>query len=436
MIKEPHKYREKGAKLHRGVLLFGEPGVGKTLMARAIAGEAGTNFIFCSGSQFDEMFVGVGAKRIRQLFAEARKNTPCIIFIDEIDSLLTKGRRQSGESSSSRATINQFLAEMDGFEQFENITVIGATNHEDSLDSAATRPGRFDKKIHVPHPDVDGRKDIFDLYLDKIARSNDIDSKMLAKMTPGFTGAEIENLVNTAITQAVNRGKKFADLEDFEYARDRIMMGIERKSLSMSEKERLHTAIHEAGHAITCYFNPSAKKLYKATIVARGPSLGATYMIPSESDMVSQSKEKILAEIDVAMGGHVAEKLVIGKENISSGCGSDLQGATQMASQAVRYFGMFGEDVSYISRRKEDTSDTHNAAIDFEVKKILDESFERVKALLSSKDKELRELSKQLYLHDYLDAEEMDRIISGKGLDKEKSKKVREWEKEPYLIKF
>jgi len=207
MIKDPYKYKDKGAKLNRGVLLFGEPGVGKTLLARAIAGEAGTNFIFCSGSQFDEMYVGVGAKRIRELFKEARKHSPCIIFIDEIDSLLTKGRRSSGESSSSRATINQFLAEMDGFEQFENITVIGATNHEGSLDSAATRPGRFDKKIHVPHPDVTGRQDIFDLYLDKIARSNDIQSKNLAMMTPGFTGAEIENLVNTAITEAVNRGK-------------------------------------------------------------------------------------------------------------------------------------------------------------------------------------------------------------------------------------
>lgn len=188
-------------------MLFGEPGVGKTLLARAIAGEAGTNFIFCSGSQFDEMYVGVGAKRVRELFAEAKKNAPCIVFIDEIDSLLTKGRRENGESSSSRATINQFLGELDGFEQFENITIIGATNHEQSLDPAATRPGRFDKKIHVPHPDLRGRCDIFNLYLDKIARSNDIEAKKLAQMTPGFTGAEIENLVNTAITNAVNKGK-------------------------------------------------------------------------------------------------------------------------------------------------------------------------------------------------------------------------------------
>jgi ATP-dependent metalloprotease len=230
------------------------------------------------------MYVGVGAKRIRELFEEARKNQPCIIFIDEIDSLLAKGRRESGESSSSRATINQFLSEVDGFEQSENITIIGATNHESSLDSASTRPGRFDKKIHVPHPDVNGRLDIFNLYLDKIARSNDIDPLKLSQMTPGFTGAEIENLVNTAITEACHRGRKFAGPEDFEFARDRIMMGIERKSLSQTDRERLHTAIHESGHALVCYYNPMAMQLYKATIVSRGPSLGATYMVPNESD--------------------------------------------------------------------------------------------------------------------------------------------------------
>ena len=213
---------------------------------------------------------------------------------------------------------------MDGFEQNENIMVIGATNHEDSLDTAATRPGRFDKKIHVPHPDITGRKDIFELYLDKIARSNDVLAEDWARMTPGFTGAEIENLVNTAITQAVHHGKAFADKDDFEFARDRIMMGIERKSLSMTEKERLCTAIHEAGHALVCYFNPQAQRLYKATIVSRGGSLGATYMVPNESDMVSSTKEKILAQIDVAMGGHVAEKLFIGENSISSGCSSDL----------------------------------------------------------------------------------------------------------------
>lgn len=429
MIKSPEKYQEKGAKLHKGLMLFGEPGVGKTLLARAIAGEAGVSFIYCTGSNFDEMWVGLGAKRVRELFTEARKNTPCIIFIDEIDSLLSKSRRSGGEGSSSRATINQLLTEMDGFEQSDNILVIGATNHEKALDTAATRPGRFDKKIHVPHPDINGRKDIFELYLEKIARSNDVKAEDWAKMTPGFTGAEIENLVNTAITQAVHRGKKFADKDDFEYARDRIMMGIERKTLSVTEKERLHTAIHEAGHALVCYFNPQAKRLYKATIVARGPALGATFMVPGESDMVSTNKDKILAEIDVAMGGHVAEKLFIGADSVTSGCSADFQGATQMATGAVRHYGMFGDKVSFISRDKDSTSDTHNADVDKQVKQILDESFQRVAKLLTEKDKELRELAKGLYLYDYLDADEMDQIISGRGLDSSK-KQVRELDKE------
>lgn len=256
IIKDPEKYREKGSNLFKGVMLLGEPGTGKTLLARAIAGEAGCNFIFCSGSDFDEMFVGVGAKRVRHLFKEARKHSPCIIFIDEIDSLLSGSRRMGGsEHSSSRGTINQILAEMDGFDKNENIMVIGATNHEDSLDPAAVRPGRFDKKIHVPHPDINGREDIFQIYLDKIARNDSVIAKALAQMTPGFTGAEIENLVNTAITEAVHKGKEFASKEDFEFARDRIIMGIERKQLSMSEKDRLNTAIHESGHALACYYN-------------------------------------------------------------------------------------------------------------------------------------------------------------------------------------
>ena len=325
MIREPEKYTSKGAKLHKGVLLYGRPGTGKTLLARAIAGEAGTSFMYCTGSHFDEMFVGVGAKRVRELFQEAKNHKPCIIFIDEIDTLLSKSRRFNSEHSSSRATINQLLAEMDGFEKNDQILVIGATNHEDILDPAAVRPGRFDKKIHVPLPDVNGRENIFDLYLSKISKGTDVVSRKLAEMTPGFTGAEIENLVNTAITEAVHKFKEMADMSDFEYARDRIMMGIERKKLSMSDKDRLNTAIHEAGHAIACYFTPGAKKLYKATIVARGGSLGAvnllflfnhlqTYMVPDEGDMLSINKEKVLANIDVAMGGHIAEKLFLGGE--------------------------------------------------------------------------------------------------------------------------
>lgn len=238
--------------------------------------------------------------------------------------MLAASRRFGNEHSSSRATINQVLTELDGFEKNEGVLVIGATNHKDSLDPAAVRPGRFDMSIHVPAPDVNGRADIFKLYLEKIAVSDKIDAKKLATMTPGFTGAEIENLVNTAITEAVHREKEEADLDDFEYARDRIMMGIERKKLSQTEKERLNTAIHEAGHTVACYHTEHASKLYKATIVARGGSLGATYMIPNESDSISMTKEKVKAQIDVAMGGHCAEELYIGNDRVTTGCGSDL----------------------------------------------------------------------------------------------------------------
>jgi ATP-dependent metalloprotease len=259
------------------------------------------------------------------MFEKARQHKPCIIFIDEIDTLLAKSRRFGNEHSSSRATINQMLTELDGFRKNDNILVIGATNHEDSLDPAAVRPGRFDKKIHVPAPDVEGRTDIFKIYLAKIDHNKEtILPRKLAQMCPGFTGAEIENLVNTAITEAVHRGKESADMVDFEFARDRIMMGVERKKLSVTEKERMCTAIHEAGHAVACHFTEGANKLYKATIVARGGSLGATFMMPDESAEIATTKEKVLATIDVAMGGHVAEELFIGADNITNGCGSDL----------------------------------------------------------------------------------------------------------------
>lgn len=257
---------------------------------------------------------------------------------------------------------------MDGFDKNDNIMVIGATNHEAALDAAAVRPGRFDKKIHVPHPDINGRQDIFQLYLDKIAKNETVMARVLAQMTPGFTGAEIENLVNTAITEAVHKGKECADSEDFEFARDRIIMGIERKSLSMSEKDRLNTAIHESGHALTCYYNHNALKLYKATIVARGGALGVTFMVPDEASETSTDKARIIAQIDVAMGGHVAEKLVIGNEKVSSGCGSDLKGATQYATEAVRKYGMFGDLIGYNSTDKQETSDEYNAEVDKAVK--------------------------------------------------------------------
>lgn len=312
---------------------------------------------------------------------------------------------------------------MDGFDKHEDVMVIGATNHEDSLDPAAVRPGRFDKKIHVPLPDVNGRKDILELYLNQIEKDDAIEAKKIAQMTPGFSGAEIENLVNTAITQAVHEDKEKADISSFEYARDRLMMGIERKKLSMTERDRLATAIHEAGHATVGFFTPGASKLYKATIVARGGSLGATFYEPD--DNLSTTKLKTLASIDTAMGGHVAEKLFLGPRKVTTGCSSDFQGATEMAYQAVMRFGMFGEDLGYMSSSYENLSEEMKSKIDAVVKRILQESEGRVSKLLMSKELEIRELSKNLYWYDYLDAAEMEKIFKGEKLEKDK---VREWD--------
>lgn len=305
--------------------------------------------------------------------------------------------------------------------------MIGATNHEDALDPAAVRPGRFDKKIHVPLPDVTGRRAILDLYLDKITKDEAVESQKLATMTPGFSGAEIQNLVNTAITQAVHEGKEHADMSSFEYARDRLMMGIERKKLTMTEQDRLATAIHEAGHATVCYFTPGARKLYKATIVARGGSLGATFMEPDEGDSLATTKMKCLADIDTAMGGHVAEKLFVGSGKITTGCSGDLQRATEVAYRAVMRDGMYGEEVGYMSASTDELSEEMKAIIDENVKRILRESEQRVEALLLRKGKELRALAKNLYWYDYLDAKEMDLVLKGKSLEKER---VREWKEE------
>ena len=276
MIKNPEIFNKVGVKLHKGILLAGKPGTGKTLLAKAIAGVCNVNFLFVTGSDFDETFVGVGAKRVKELFNKARKNIPCIIFIDEIDSLLDKSRRSGGEHSSSRSTLNQFLSEIDGFKNNEGIYIIGATNNENSLDPAAVRPGRFDKTIHVGVPDIEGRKEIIDYYLNKIKLKKDsLNSKVISLMTPGFTGAEIENLINLSIISSVSKKKDIVSIEEISESRDRVLMGIARKSFTVPEKRRYKTALHEAGHALVCYKNDLCKKnLHKLTVVPRGPAEG------------------------------------------------------------------------------------------------------------------------------------------------------------------
>jgi ATP-dependent metalloprotease len=377
MIRDPQKYLEAGAKLHKGILLCGKPGCGKTLIARAIAGEAGVNFIFITGSDFDEMFVGVGASRIRKLFKKAKEHGPCIIFIDEIDSLLA-GSRRTMEHSSSRGTLNQFLAEMDGFNKLDEVYVIGATNHERDLDPAAVRPGRFDKTIHVNYPDENGRVDIIKFYLEKIKLEKiNLDPRYLARLTPGFSGAELENLVNLSILHALNLDKNQVDMEDFFEARDRILMGIPRKKFSTTEKNRYYTSLHEAGHALVCYKNPLCRKtLHKVTIIPRGQALGVTAHLANEEAL--HTKLEFIAQIDSAMGGHVAEELIYGNDHVTAGCSSDLDKATKVAQGMVKNYGMYGDKVGYIyvedqGYQWEDdvVSDKYKSQIDETVKTIL-----------------------------------------------------------------
>jgi ATP-dependent metalloprotease len=378
MIKNPNKYRKAGVNLHKGILLCGPPGTGKTLIARAIAGESGVNFIFLTGSDFDEMFVGVGASRLRKLFETAKKHKPCIIFIDEIDSLLS-GSRRSSEHSSSRSTLNQFLAEMDGFNQTEDIFVLGATNHENDLDPAAIRPGRFDKKIHITFPDERGRKDIIDFYLSKInLNKSTLEPQKLSKMTPGFSGAEIENLVNLATINSINLKKNDLNMTDIDEARDRILMGIARKNSTFSEKRRYFTSLHEAGHTLMCYKDPLCRKtLQKVTIIPRGSAEGVTLFLTNEEEEMG-AKSEFLSRIDIAMGGHVAEELIYDKNHVTAGCSSDLEKATSIAQNMVKKYGMYGETVGYSYVQDEGyyweedkLSNKQKMDIDIQIKKIL-----------------------------------------------------------------
>jgi len=378
MIKNPNKYRKAGANLHKGILLCGPPGTGKTLIARAIAGESEVNFIFLTGSDFDEMFVGVGASRLRKLFETAKKHKPCIIFIDEIDSLLA-GSRRTGEHSSSRSTLNQFLAEMDGFKQTEDIFVLGATNHENDLDPAAIRPGRFDKKIHITLPDERGRREIIDFYLSKIfLDQTTLDPQKLSKMTPGFSGAEIENLVNLATIHSINEKKSDLNMSDIDEARDRILMGIARKNSTLSEKRRYFTSLHEAGHTLMCYKDRLCRKtLQKVTIIPRGSAEGVTLFLTNEEEEMG-AKSEFLSRIDIAMGGHVAEELIYGKNHVTAGCSSDLEKATSYAQNMVKKYGMYGDTVGYSYIQDEGyyweedkLSNKQKMDIDNQIKKIL-----------------------------------------------------------------
>ncbi|CAL8344020.1 unnamed protein product [Merluccius merluccius] len=414
-LRNPQKFTALGGKLPKGVLLVGPPGTGKTLLARAVAGEADVPFYYASGSEFDEMFVGVGASRIRNLFREAKANAPCVIFIDELDSVGGK-RIESPMHPYSRQTINQLLAEMDGFKTNEGVIVIGATNFPEALDNALIRPGRFDMQVTVPKPDVKGRTEILNWYLKKIKVDPAIEANIIARGTVGFSGADLENLVNQAALKAAVDGKDMVTLKELEFAKDKILMGPERRSAEIDKKNKQITAYHESGHAIVAFYTKDAMPINKATIMPRGPSLGHVSMLP-ENDRWSETRSQLLAQMDVSMGGRVAEEIIFGTEYITTGASSDFDSATSIAKMMVTRFGMCEKlgVMTYKDMTKQ--SPETQAAVELEIRKLLKDSYERAKALLKSHAKEHKNLADALLMYETLDAKEIQLVLEGKTLE-------------------
>lgn len=407
-LKNSKKYKDAGAYIPKGVLLVGPPGTGKTLLAKAIAGEAGCSFFYKSASEFEEVYVGVGAARVKELFKKARNSKPAIIFIDEIDSL--SGNRVSFDSSTRRQTINQLLTEMDGFEPLDNVIVIGATNMPNKIDKAVLRPGRFDKIITVPYPDKEGRKEIFGYYLDKVKYDKDsVDLETVIKATTGFSGASIKNMVNMAVLNAIKHGRKLATHEDFEFALDRITMGVGRKSMVVSDKEKLMTAYHEGGHTLVNLLTKSTTQLHKVTILPRGGSLGATYMLPDQ-DLYYMNQKELLNQVQIALGGRVAEELIYGNNDVTTGCSSDMDKATEIAYRILREYGM---NKSYlISRNKDELSDRYNSEVDREAQAILTDALQVTRSLLKTHKSKLDALALELVKKETLSREEIERLLN------------------------
>ncbi|KAJ8747856.1 hypothetical protein K2173_013024 [Erythroxylum novogranatense] len=404
-LRNPAKFTRLGGKLPKGILLTGAPGTGKTLLAKAIAGEAGVPFFYRAGSEFEEMFVGVGARRVRSLFQAAKKKAPCIIFIDEIDAVGSTRKQWEGHT---KKTLHQLLVEMDGFEQNEGIILMAATNLPDILDPALTRPGRFDRHIVVPNPDVRGRREILELYLQDKPLANDVDVRLIARGTPGFNGADLANLVNIAAIKAAVEGAEKLSAAQLEFAKDRIIMGTERKTMFLSEESKKLTAYHESGHAIVALNTEGAHPIHKATIMPRGSALGMVTQLPS-SDETSVSKKQLLARLDVCMGGRAAEELVFGQDHITTGASSDLHTATELAHYMVSNCGM--SDAIGPVHIKEQSSSEMQSQIDAEVVKILREAYDRVKFLLKKHEKALHALANALLECETLSSEEIKRIL-------------------------
>ncbi len=423
-LRNPQKFSRLGGKIPKGALLVGPPGTGKTLLARAIAGEAGVPFFTISGSDFVEMFVGVGASRVRDMFEQAKKNAPCIVFIDEIDAVgRSRGVGYGGGNDEREQTLNQLLVEMDGFEANEGIIIVAATNRPDVLDPALLRPGRFDRQVQVPNPDIKGREKILGVHARKVPLGPDVDLRIIARGTPGFSGADLANLVNEAALMAARVGRRFVTMDDFENAKDKVMMGAERRSMVMTEDEKKLTAYHEAGHAIVGLNVPQHDPIHKATIIPRGRALGLVLSLP-ERDQLSVTYTKYKSKIAMAMGGKVAEELIFGKENVTSGAASDIQQVTRIARAMVTQFGFSDElgNIDYANERESylgawqapsNISPETQQKIDAEVKRIVDEGYETAKRILTEKIDDLHRLAQGLLEYETLTGSEITRVIAG-----------------------
>ena len=430
-LKDPGKFARLGGKIPKGALLVGPPGTGKTLLARAIAGEAGVPFFTISGSDFVEMFVGVGASRVRDMFDQAKKSAPCIVFIDEIDAVGRHRGAGLGNGNDEREqTLNQLLVEMDGFEANEGIIIIAATNRPDVLDPALLRPGRFDRQVVVPRPDIDGREQILGVHMKKVPLAPDVEARTIARGTPGFSGADLANLVNEAALLAARRGKRLVAMQEFEDAKDKVLMGTERKSMVMTEDEKRMTAYHEAGHAIVALHEPASDPIHKATIIPRGRALGLVMRLP-ERDSYSYHRDKMYANLAVAMGGRVAEEVIFGYNKVSSGASSDIQYATQLARDMVTRWGMSDalgplqyaepeEEVflGYSVNRTRHMSNETAQAIDKEIRKTVEDGYERAKHLLDEHRSELESLAQALLEYETLSGDEIKKIIAGEAIDR------------------
>ena len=428
-LKDPQKFQRLGGKIPKGCLLVGPPGTGKTLLARAIAGEANVPFFTISGSDFVEMFVGVGASRVRDMFEQGKKNAPCIIFIDEIDAVgRHRGAGLGGGNDEREQTLNQLLVEMDGFESNEGVILIAATNRPDVLDPALLRPGRFDRQVTVPNPDILGREKILRVHMKKVPLAPDVDARVIARGTPGFSGADLANLVNEAALLAARAGKRVVTMQEFEDAKDKVLMGAERRSMVMSEDEKKLTAYHEAGHALVSLRMPKTDPLHKVTIIPRGRALGVTMNLP-ERDQLSQSEMQLKSRLAVMYGGRIAEELVFGKDNITTGAGNDIQQATNIARRMVTEFGFSeklgplrysdNEEEVFLGHsvaRQKHVSDATAAIIDQEVRDLIDEAEKSARRILTENRDNLEVIAQGLLEYETLSGSDVDALLRGEEI--------------------